>query len=220
MSDYSTVGNTQTYAAGLGWEPVDSLRIRTQYNRAVRAPNVGDLFSPATNGFPGATDPCSGGLGSYDAGVIAANCIASGVPAAAVGTPFQSNAQIEALFGGNANVDEETADTFTIGAVWQPNFISGFTMQVDYYNIEIEDAIATPSLQNLLDECYRQDIQSACAFFAGVVTRAPVKWPIRSCRNCSLRTSLCSKLKASTSALTTCGMPSKWACRPTSAPSR
>ncbi|GLK50898.1 TonB-dependent receptor plug domain-containing protein [Maricaulis virginensis] len=167
MSDYSTVGNTQTYAAGLGWEPVDSLRIRTQYNRAVRAPNVGDLFSPATNGFPGATDPCSGGLGSFDSDVIVANCIASGVPAASVGTPFQSNAQIEALFGGNANVDEEVADTFTIGAVWQPNFISGFTMQVDYYNIEIEDAIATPSLQNLLDECYRQDIQSACAFFAG-----------------------------------------------------
>ena len=167
MSDYSTVGNTQTYAAGLGWEPVDGLRFRTQYNRAVRAPNVSDLFSPATNGFPGAKDPCSGGLGSYSSSVITANCVATGVPAAAVGTPFQSNAQIEALFGGNANVDEETADTFTLGAVWQPNFISGFTLQVDYYNIEIEDAIATPSLQNLLDECYLQDIQSACAFFAG-----------------------------------------------------
>ena len=167
MSDYSTIGNAQTYAAGLGWEPVEDLRFRAQYNRAVRAPNVSDLFSPATNGFPGAQDPCSGGLGSYDSGVIDANCVATGVPAAAVGTPFQSNAQIEALFGGNPNVSEEVADTFTIGAVWQPNFINGLTVQVDYYDIEIEDAIATPSLQNLLDECYRQDIQASCDFFAG-----------------------------------------------------
>ncbi|MED5550301.1 MAG: TonB-dependent receptor [Pseudomonadota bacterium] len=167
MSDYSTIGNAQTYAAGLGWEPVEDLRFRAQYNRAVRAPNVSDLFSPATNGFPGAQDPCSGGLGSYDGGVIDANCVATGVPAAAVGTPFQSNAQIEALFGGNPNVSEEVADTFTIGAVWQPNFINGLTVQVDYYDIEIEDAIATPSLQNLLDECYRQDIQASCDFFAG-----------------------------------------------------
>lgn len=167
MSDYSTIGSAQTYAAGLGWEPVEGLRFRTQYNRAVRAPNVSDLFSPATNGFPGATDPCSGGLGSYDSSVIEANCIATGVPAAAVGTAFQSNAQIEALFGGNSSVEEEVADTFTIGAVWQPNFINGLTLQVDYYKIEIEDAIATPSLQNLLDECYRQDIQSACDFFQG-----------------------------------------------------
>lgn len=167
MSDYSTIGNAQTYAAGLGWEPVEDLRFRTQYNRAVRAPNVSDLFAPATNGFPGAQDPCSSGLGSFDSGVITANCVATGVPAAAVGTPFQSNAQIEALFGGNSNVSEEVADTFTVGAVWQPNFINGLTLQVDYYQIEIEDAIATPSLQNLLDECYRQDIQASCSFFSG-----------------------------------------------------
>lgn len=167
MSDYSTIGDAQTYAAGLGWEPVEDLRFRAQYNRAVRAPNVGDLFAPATNGFPGATDPCSSGLGSFSASTITANCVATGVPAASVGTAFQSNAQIEALFGGNPNVEEETADTFTIGAVWQPAFISGFTLQVDYYDIEIEDAIAAPSLQNLLDECYIQDIQSACNFFVG-----------------------------------------------------
>jgi len=167
MSDYSTIGNAQTYAAGLGWEPIEDLRFRTQYNRAVRAPNVGDLFSPATNGFPGATDPCSSGLGSYGSATIDANCIATGVPAARVGTSFQLNAQIEALFGGTSTVEEEVADTFTIGAVWQPSFIEGFTLQVDYYDIQIEDAIATPSLQNLLDECYLQDIQTSCDYFVG-----------------------------------------------------
>ena len=167
MSDYSTIGTAQTYAAGFGWEPVEDVRFRAQYNRAVRAPNVGDLFAPATNGFPGAQDPCSSGLGSFSASTITANCVASGVPAAAVGTSFQSNAQIEALFGGNPNVQEEVADTLTFGVVWQPSFLSGFTLQVDYYDIEIEDAIATPSLQNLLDECFVQDIQTSCAFFNG-----------------------------------------------------
>jgi outer membrane receptor protein involved in Fe transport len=160
MSDYSTIGNAQTYALGLGWEPVDGLRFRTQYNRAVRAPNVGDLFSPFTNGFPGAQDPCSSGRGSYSSATNDATCIAHG---ATPGADFQSNAQIEALFGGNANLDEEVADTFTIGAVWQPNFINGLTVQVDYYDIQIEDAIAAPLLQTILNECYIQDIAESCA---------------------------------------------------------
>eukprot|EP00003_Mantamonas_plastica_P000420 TRINITY_DN10341_c0_g1_i1.p1 TRINITY_DN10341_c0_g1~~TRINITY_DN10341_c0_g1_i1.p1 ORF type:complete len:917 (-),score=157.62 TRINITY_DN10341_c0_g1_i1:26-2776(-) len=177
MSDYSTVGTTQTYAGGFGWEPVEDLRFRAQYNRAVRAPNVGDLFAPATNGFPGAQDPCSGGLGSYSSATNDATCIAHGVTTP--GASFQLNAQIEALFGGNANVEEEVADTFTIGAVWQPSFISGLTVQVDYYDIQIEDAIATPSLQNLLDECYLQDIAASCTYFAsnrgpsGAISPAP-----------------------------------------------
>jgi outer membrane receptor protein involved in Fe transport len=168
FSDYSTVGETQTYAAGLGWAPIEGLRFRTQYNRAVRAPGVGDLFAPSTNGFPSASDPCSGGtFGSFDGDVIVANCEATGVPSAQVGVDFQGNGQIEALFGGNPNVQEETADTITVGLVFEPNMIDGLTIQLDYYNIEIEDAIATPSLQNLLDECYRFDISASCDFFIG-----------------------------------------------------
>ncbi|PWE16570.1 TonB-dependent receptor [Marinicauda salina] len=168
ISDYSSVGDTQSYAAGLGWEPVEGLRIRGNYNRAVRAPNVGDLFAPLTNGFPGASDPCSGGtFGGFDSGVIVQNCIDTGVPAGQVGAAFQGNGQIEALFGGNPDLTEETADTFTIGAVWQPAQVDGLTVQLDYYNIEIEDAIATVSLQNRLNECYRLDIQEACDIFNG-----------------------------------------------------
>lgn len=166
MSDYSTIGNAQTYAAGLGWEPVEGLRFRTQYNRAVRAPNVADLFSPFTNGFPGTQDPCSSDLGSYSPATNDATCIAHGADPAAVGTDFQLNAQIEALFGGNTDLDEEVADTFTIGAVWQPNFINGLTLQVDYYDIQIEDAIASPLLQTVLNECYLQDVQEACNLVA------------------------------------------------------
>lgn len=162
-SEYNTVGNTETFAVGLGWQINDQVRLRGNFNRAVRAPNVGDLFSPFTNGFPGAGDPCSGGAnGSYGASTIDATCIAAGVPAGQVGAPFQGNAQMEALFGGNVNLGVETADTYTIGAVIEPSMIEGLTVQLDYYNIEIEDAISTVPLQTLLNECHQTGIQASC----------------------------------------------------------
>jgi len=167
-SDYSTVGNTETFAVGLGWAVDDQIRFRGNFNRAVRAPNVGDLFQPLVNGFPGAADPCSGGAnGSWTAATNTASCVAAGVPAANVGTPFQGNAQMEALFGGNPNLDAETADTYTVGVILSPNAIEGLTVQLDYYNISIEDAITTIPLQTLLDECHITGIAASCAALAG-----------------------------------------------------
>tara|TARA_R110000868_G_scaffold207020_2_gene456020 strand:- start:3554 stop:6448 length:2895 start_codon:yes stop_codon:yes gene_type:complete len=165
-SDYSTVGSTETFAVGLGWEVNDQIRVRGNFNRAVRAPNVGDLFSPLTNGFPGATDPCAGGAnGSYGPATIDATCTAAGVPV--LGADFQGNAQMEALFGGNPNLSPETADTYTIGVVLTPSAIDGLTVTLDYYNISIEDAITTLPLQTLLDECHLNGIASSCAALAG-----------------------------------------------------
>lgn len=171
----SNVGGTHSFAGGLDWEPVESVRFRAQFQRAVRAPNIGELFSARTNGFPGAQDPCSTGNGSFATGApglpatIAATCTATGVPAAAVGTSFQSNAQIEALFGGNPNLSQETANTYTYGVVWQPTFLDGLTIQADYYDIFVRDAIFTVSLQSILDSCHRLNVASACA----VITRDP-----------------------------------------------
>ncbi len=162
-SEYNTVGNTETFAVGLGWQINDQIRLRGNFNRAVRAPNVNDLFAPFTNGFPGAGDPCSGGAnGSYSAATIDATCLAAGVPAAQLGAPFQGNAQMEALFGGNTGLGAETADTYTIGAVFEPSMIEGLTIQLDYYNIEIADAISTVPLQTLLNECHLTGIQASC----------------------------------------------------------
>ena len=167
-SDYSTVGNTETFAVGLGWAVDDQIRFRGNFNRAVRAPNVGDLFQPLVNGFPGAADPCSGGAnGSWTAATNTASCVAAGVPAANVGTAFQGNSQMEALFGGNPNLDAETADTYTVGVILSPNTIEGLTVQLDYYNISIEDAITTIPLQTLLDECHITGIAASCAALAG-----------------------------------------------------
>ncbi|QNL18992.1 TonB-dependent receptor [Hyphobacterium sp. CCMP332] len=88
-SEYNTVGNTETFAVGLGWQIDDQFRVRGNFNRAVRAPNVGDLFQPLVNGFPGASDPCSSGPnGSFSAATVAATCTAAGVPV--VGANFRA----------------------------------------------------------------------------------------------------------------------------------
>ena len=164
-SDYSlaNVGGVHTFAVGGDWSPIPEVRFRAQFQRAVRAPNIGELFSAFTNGFPGAQDPCSGGIGSFSPATIVSTCTATGVPAANVGAGFQSNGQIQALFGGNPNLSNETGDTLTIGMVWQPEAVDGLTLQVDYYDINVKNAITAIPLQIVLNECHLSNIASQCA---------------------------------------------------------
>ncbi len=176
-SDYSldAVGGVWTYAGGIEFAPIPDVTLRGQYQRAVRAPNVGELFGGQAIGFPGATDPCA------DANFIANNpgadqvCIATGVPAANVGNAavVQLNPQIPALFGGNPNLQEETSTSWTAGVVLQPQFVPGLTITADYFDIVIEDAIsiAGGSLQGLMNLCYGdvQDVNSpVCRPFVGI----------------------------------------------------
>ncbi len=172
-SDYSleAVGGVWTYAGGVEFAPIPDITLRGQYQRAVRAPNVGELFGGRSIGFPGATDPCSQTSASTDA-TIRALCIATGVPATTVGTSaVQINTQIPAIFGGNPNLQEETSDSYTAGVILQPRFIPGLTITADYFNITVEGAIATfgGGLNNALNTCYNvvQSISAPeCQIFA------------------------------------------------------
>ncbi len=161
-SDYSlsNVGGVHTFAIGGDWEVVPGMRLRSQFQRAVRAPNIGELFSPQTNNFPSATDPCSDDPDvagtQLRPGVIASTCPGGGV----VPQPF---GQIQVLSGGNPNLTNEVGDTLTIGMVWQPEMVDGLTLQVDYYDIEVKNAVTTIGLQTVLDECHFQGIASQCA---------------------------------------------------------
>ncbi len=176
-SDYSleAVGGVWTYAGGAEFDVIPSIKLRGQYQRAVRAPNVSELFGGQAIGFPGATDPCG------DPAFLAANpgadavCIATGVPAGNVGNAaaIQLNAQIPALFGGNPNLGEETSTSYTFGVVLRPEFIPGLTITADYFDIVIEDAISVAggSLQGLLNLCYGtvQDANDVvCQPFVGI----------------------------------------------------
>lgn len=154
-SDYSTAGGVWSYAAGLDWTPISDITVRGQYQRAVRAPNVLELFLGNSNGFPGAKDPCTSNHVNSFGGIAAltAICEANGVPTGQTGLFAQANTQIEGIFGGNPNLKEEVSDTFTIGAVIQPEAIDGFALTVDYYNIKIDDAISTLGVGNILRRC-------------------------------------------------------------------
>jgi outer membrane receptor protein involved in Fe transport len=176
FSDYSldNVGSVWTYAGGAKFTVIDGVMLRGQYQRAVRAPNVSELFQGQAIGFPGTVDPCG------NAAFIAANagsraiCIGTGVPAGNVGNAavVQLNAQIPALFGGNPDLGEETGTSWTVGAVFQPDFVPGLTITADYFNIEVEDfiTIAGGSLQGLMNLCYGGgDLNSVlCDPFRGI----------------------------------------------------
>jgi outer membrane receptor protein involved in Fe transport len=140
-SDYSNFGGTNTYKIGGDWAPIDDLRFRGGYNRAVRAPNVQELFTPQGLGlFNMASDPCSGSSPVY----TAAQCANTGVTAAQYGTILDNSAgQFNSLDGGNPDLQPETSDTYSLGFVATPSVLDGFSLSVDYFQIKIKDVIST-----------------------------------------------------------------------------
>ncbi len=174
-SDYSTVGGVNSYAATLTWAPISDLSFRGGYQRATRAPNVIELFLGQANGFPSATDPCAAdGAPNLGDAQLVALCEATGVPAGQVGVFSQANTQIEGIFGGNPDLQEETSDTFTLGVVWQPEVVEGLDVTLDYYDIKIEDAISVlgGGVDNVLSICYN-DIRDLGSPFCQAISRRP-----------------------------------------------
>ncbi|MBU6166539.1 MAG: TonB-dependent receptor [Alphaproteobacteria bacterium] len=176
-SDYSlpTVGGVWTYAIGGQWSPIKDITFRGQYSHAVRAPNVGELFAGGGVNFPQATDPCTRPAAAAT-GALRNTCIATGVPAFNLGggvpSALQTNTQLQARTGGNPNLNAEEADTWTLGVVLRPSFIPRLSITVDYFNIEIGNAIATAGggAANILTLCY-DTFQNASNGFCQLITR-------------------------------------------------
>lgn len=157
-SDYNTAANTtQTYKVGLNWAIVDDVKVRASYNRAVRAPNVVELFTPAATGNYGGVDPCAGGA-------PLAACLRSGATAAQynAGIPQCPAAQCNAVTGGNPNLRAEKSDTYTVGVVLQPRFVPGLSITVDYYDIKVANLISSlPALT--VTDCIANGNLTACS---------------------------------------------------------
>ncbi len=155
--------DSDAYGLSLAWAPIDSLRFRAQYQRAVRAPNVIELYSGTNTGLPNLSpagtnangvqlfDPCAT---AFPIATLAA-CQNTGVTAAQFGTILDViSGQTQSLTGGSPLLQPEKADTTTFGFVWTPEFIEGLSVSVDYFNILVEDAISAGiPAQNTLDEC-------------------------------------------------------------------
>lgn len=169
-TDHSTAGGIETYGAGLIWQVDPNVRFRATYNRAVRAPNIFELFSPAQPAFIGVTaDPCNPQNITAGTDNRAANCaefVSPGFDAA----DFLS-ARVAGSTGGNPDLQPEKADTYTIGVVLTPEFLPGLTVTADYYNIEIEDAIDALSGAQIAELCV--DLPTTNNPFCGQVDRDP-----------------------------------------------
>ncbi|MDQ2893862.1 MAG: TonB-dependent receptor [Pseudomonadota bacterium] len=162
-SDYSTTGGSWTYKAGATWEPVSSIKFRGEYARAVRSPNINELFSPLVTGLDNLnTDPCAGAAPTANANLRAV-CLAQGAPVATIGSIQNPSAgQPNVTSGGNPNLDVEKANTFTAGVVLQPDFFRGFSATVDYYNISVTNAITFPTVGDVVGACFN-NISAASA---------------------------------------------------------
>ncbi|MEQ9663545.1 MAG: TonB-dependent receptor [Parasphingopyxis sp.] len=168
LSDYNTSGTSHTYTGGVEIQPIEGIRLRGVYARAVRAPNVVELFSPQSVGLFAGTDPCAGATPT----ATLAACQNTGVSAVQYGNIAANPAnQYNQLGGGNPNLDVEKADSYTVGLVVDGRSLGldGFTATIDYFNIEISDAISGVGAQTALNQCLATGLPEFC----NLVNRAP-----------------------------------------------
>lgn len=158
-----------TYKFGANWSPVESLKLRGNYQRAIRAPNIGELFAPVTTGLTNlAIDPCAGSSVAaspvFNPALVAGQnlrlaCINQRAPAAVIdnvaGILNPTAGQANSTGGGNPNLTPEKATTYTIGAVFQPtNLVSGLTITLDYFNIKVTEAVTFPTPNDVIFACF------------------------------------------------------------------
>lgn len=141
-SDYDTFGDTTNHKVGIKWSPMDGLMFRGTSSTAFRAPSTSDLFSGSSDNSPEVSDPCATNPTAF--------CIADGVPAAGF-EPIGD--QLSSTRGGNPDLQPEEADIFTVGLVYSPDFFDGLSFTIDYWDIELENAISTIGEQLILNKC-------------------------------------------------------------------
>jgi iron complex outermembrane recepter protein len=175
-SDYTSGGGNWTYKAGMDWQVTPDIRLRGSYERAVRAPNVNELFAPETPGLIAGHDPCAGNLATVLAAApgcantfantlgLAPNSAAltsavAALAASGISVPQCISSQCGNLTGGNADLKPETAKTWSVGFVFTPTFFRGFSLSVDYFNINVADAIITLPLNGIFNDCINNGIE-------------------------------------------------------------
>ena len=162
-SDHSLAGSNESYKLEGNWQVVDSVRFRASYQRAVRAPSIRELFSPADENFPALLeDPCDNTSAARNHGAhadaaaggdggIRALCIAQGIDAGSIDTYTFSDGQVPTRGGGNPDLEEEKADTVTFGVVFNFDKVRA---SLDYYSIKLDNAIFSVPAGEVLLLCY------------------------------------------------------------------
>lgn len=163
-SDYSTSGGEPAYKFAVDWQVNDDYKLRGTFNRAVRAPNVAELFAEQGLGLWSGVDPCAGGSPEY----TAEQCARTGMSASQYGNVASNPAgQYNGIFGGNPDLDPELADTVTFGIVGNPT--DNFNFSVDYWDIQMEDRIGTIAPELVIRQC----AETGDARWCDAITRSP-----------------------------------------------
>jgi outer membrane receptor protein involved in Fe transport len=165
-SDYSTDKQTDTYKFAGEWMINPSVRLRASFQRAVRIGNVHELFRPSADSFGSADDTCEGlnPVSTFE------QCQNTGVTAAQYGNIAEDEFDsIQAKYGGNADLDPEESDTVSYGFIINPEFLPGFTLSADYFDIDVSGAIASPEGSFVFDQC----IETGDPRFCNAINRDP-----------------------------------------------
>ena len=141
-TDYSTSGVVTTWKAGATWDVTSDLRFRATLSRDIRAPNLLELFNGGVATVGQVPDPTQ------------------------TGAPSVSTRQIT---GGNPNLTPEIARTRTIGVVYQPHWFHGFNFSIDYYKIDVRDAITPVNATQIINQCYGYGVPKNPAACAAIV---------------------------------------------------
>ena len=172
-SDYDTVGSANTYKIGIDWAITDELRARATYGTGFRAPNIAELNAGASTGFPVANSPCEFGDRALAAGAISQtthdNCKALGFDTTDAGEfGFAWQSLYETSSNAN-NLKPEESNSITIGFVYEPSFVNGLIVSLDYWNFEVEKVIGEPRFNVLFNSCLASENRSAesCSAFGG-----------------------------------------------------
>jgi iron complex outermembrane receptor protein len=156
-SDYDLAGEHDTWKAGINYRPIQELKFRGGFNRAVRAPNVVELFRPQSTSLWNGVDPCAGPTPAFSAEECARTGVASDRYGLVTGNPV---GQFNQLAGGNPDLDPEVADTVTIGFVASP--LDRLNVSVDYWDIQIDSVIGLVDSQIALNQCAATGEASLC----------------------------------------------------------
>jgi iron complex outermembrane receptor protein len=174
--DYSTVGKTNSWNAGMEWSPVADIKLRATRSLSTRAPNINELYSPPSQTFPSVTDPCTNvtatSTGARDVACRAAPGVNANIAANGKFTLTQADEQgVSGYDRGNADVGAEKGRSTTAGVVWTPRSIpmlNKFTFTMDYFDIKIADGIVSTPRDYALQNCY-----GGPATLCNFITRRP-----------------------------------------------
>ncbi len=154
-SDFSSFGHNTAWEAGLHWQLVEELTLRTNYATVFRVPSILELFESRTLGPEFGFDPC----GNDPSRTQQVHCAQDGVPG---GAYIQNEDEFGVIRGGNPALEPETGETFGVGIVYTPVWARGLSASVDFFAIDLTHVVGSQDIDVVLFECAEHGTPESC----------------------------------------------------------